>query len=86
MHSGSAPLASALTPLAAALAATPIVALAPVFFKWFGQVEPTAKQAVVAVVVLFPVFVSTSKGLLQVSAGTPRADAHVCGGRLAGAS
>ena len=33
---------------------------------WFGQVEPTAKQAVVAVVVLFPVFVSTSKGLLQV--------------------
>ena len=60
------PLASALTPLAAALAATPIVALAPVSFKWFGQVEPTAKQAVVAVVVLFPVFVSTSKGLLQV--------------------
>ncbi len=60
------PLATGLTPLAAALAATPIVALAPVFFKWFGQVEPTAKQAVVAVVVLFPVFVSTSKGLLQV--------------------
>lgn len=60
------PLATALTPLAAALAATPIVALAPIFFKWFGQVEPTAKQAVVAVVVLFPVFVSTSKGLLQV--------------------
>jgi NitT/TauT family transport system permease protein len=60
------PVAAGLTPLAAALAATPIVALAPVFFKWFGQVEPTAKQAVVAVVVLFPVFVSTAKGLLQV--------------------
>lgn len=59
-------LAKALTPLAAALAATPIVALAPVFFKWFGQVEPTAKQAVVVAVVLFPVFVSTAKGLLQV--------------------
>ncbi len=59
-------LAKSLTPLAAALAATPIVALAPVFFKWFGQVEPTAKQAVVVAVVLFPVFVSTSKGLLQV--------------------
>ncbi|WP_411283993.1 ABC transporter permease [Lapillicoccus sp.] len=59
-------LATVLTPLAAALAATPIVALAPVFFKWFGQVEPTAKQAVVVAVVLFPVFVSTSKGLLQV--------------------
>ena len=38
------PLATALTPLAAALAATPIVALAPVFFKWFGQVEPTASR------------------------------------------
>ncbi|MDQ6715333.1 MAG: ABC transporter permease subunit [Actinomycetota bacterium] len=61
-------LAKALTPLAAALAATPIVALAPVFFKWFGQVEPTAKQAVVVAVVLFPVFVSTAKGLLQVQA------------------
>ena len=58
--------ANALTPLAAALAATPIVALAPVFFTWFGQVEPTAKQAVVVAVVLFPVFVSTSRGLLQV--------------------
>lgn len=59
-------LAKGLTPLAAALAATPIVALAPVYFKWFGQVEPTAKQAVVVSVVLFPVFVSTSRGLLQV--------------------
>lgn len=59
-------LSDSLTPLAAALAATPIVALAPVYFKWFGQVEPTAKQMVVVSVVLFPVFVSTSRGLLQV--------------------
>jgi NitT/TauT family transport system permease protein len=59
-------LAEAVTPLAAALAATPIVALAPVYFKWFGSIEPTAKQAVVMSVVLFPVFVSTSRGLLEV--------------------
>ena len=59
-------VAGAATPLAAALAATPIVALAPIYFKWFGQVEPTAKQAVVVTVVLFPVFVATSRGLLEV--------------------
>lgn len=60
------PLARAVTPLASALAATPIVALAPVYFKWFGQVGPTAKQAVVVSVVLFPVFVNTARGLLEV--------------------
>lgn len=58
-------LASAFTPLAAALAATPIVALAPIYFKWFGIVEPTAKQVTVATVVFFPVYVSTVRGLLQ---------------------
>lgn len=61
-------LAEAVTPLASALAATPIVAMAPVYFKWFGPVEPTAKQAVVASVVLFPVFASTARGLLEVDA------------------
>src|SRR5690625_3552997 len=58
-------LASAFTPVAAALAATPIVALAPIYFKWFGIVEPTAKQVTVATVVFFPVYVSTVRGLLQ---------------------
>lgn len=61
-------LAETVTPLASALAATPIVALAPVYFKWFGSIEPTAKQAVVLSVVLFPVFVSTARGLLEVDA------------------
>lgn len=60
------PLARGVTPLASALAATPIVALAPVYFKWFGQVGATAKQAVVVSVVLFPVFVNTARGLLEV--------------------
>jgi ABC-type nitrate/sulfonate/bicarbonate transport system permease component len=61
-------LAETVTPMASALAATPIVALAPVYFKWFGSVEPTARQAVVVSVVLFPVFVSTARGLLEVDA------------------
>lgn len=62
------PLASGFTPLAAALAATPIVALAPIYFKWFGIVEPTAKQFTVATVVFFPVYVNTVRGLLQTQA------------------
>ena len=61
-------LSEAVTPMASALAATPIVALAPVYLKWFGSVEPTARQAVVLSVVLFPVFVSTARGLLEVDA------------------
>ena len=61
-------VAETVTPMASALAATPIVALAPVYLKWFGSVEPTARQAVVLSVVLFPVFVSTARGLLEVDA------------------
>ena len=61
-------LSEAVTPMASALAATPIVALAPVYLKWFGSVEPTARQAVVVSVVLFPIFVSTARGLLEVDA------------------
>jgi len=61
-------LSEIVTPLASALAATPIVALAPIYFKWFGSVEPTARQAVVMSVVVFPVFVSTARGLLEVDA------------------
>ena len=61
-------LSEIVTPMASALAATPIVALAPIYFKWFGSVEPTARQAVVMSVVVFPVFVSTARGLLEVDA------------------
>jgi len=59
-------MADALTPMAAALAATPIVALAPIYFKWFGATDPTAKQLVVVSVVIFPVFINTARGLLEV--------------------
>jgi len=59
-------MADALTPMAAALAATPIVALAPIYFKWFGATDATAKQCVVVSVVIFPVFINTARGLLEV--------------------
>lgn len=56
-----------LTPLAIALNAMPIIALAPVANAWFGSLSPRSNQAVVAVVVFFPVFVNTARGLNQVA-------------------
>lgn len=56
-----------LTPLAAALNAMPIIAIAPVANAWFGSLSPRSNQAVVAVVVFFPVFVNTARGLTQVA-------------------
>ncbi|HUG85731.1 MAG TPA: ABC transporter permease subunit [Euzebya sp.] len=56
----------AVTPMAVAVNAMPIIALAPVFNAWFGSLAPRSNQAVVAVVVFFPVFIGTVKGLTQV--------------------
>jgi NitT/TauT family transport system permease protein len=61
-------LGQTLTPLAVAANATPIIALAPIFNAWFGITSPVSNQAVVVVVVFFPVFVNTARGLLQVEA------------------
>ena len=58
----------AVTPFAVAINATPIVALAPIFNAWFGLTDPASNQAVVVVVVFFPVFINTTKGLTQVHA------------------
>ena len=55
-----------LTPFAVAANATPIIALAPIFNAWFGITSPLSNQAVVVVVVFFPVFVNTARGLLEV--------------------
>jgi NitT/TauT family transport system permease protein len=52
-------------PLAIALNATPIAALAPIFNNWFGLTNPFSKMAVVAVVVYFPVMINTTRGLLE---------------------
>ena len=55
-----------LTPLAIALNAIPIIALAPIFNNWLGLVSPRSNQAVVVLLVFFPVFINTAKGLTQV--------------------
>jgi NitT/TauT family transport system permease protein len=55
-----------LTPVAVALNATPIIALAPIFKAWFGITGMVSNQAVVVVVTFFPVFINTARGLTAV--------------------
>jgi NitT/TauT family transport system permease protein len=55
-----------LTPLAIAVNATPIVALAPIFNAWFGITGTLSNQAVVVAIVFFPVFINTARGLTEV--------------------
>jgi len=59
-------LGDAVTPLAVAVNATPIVALAPIFNAWFGLTDIRSNQAVVVAVVFFPVFINTARGLVEV--------------------
>ena len=54
-----------ITPLAVAVNAVPIIALAPIFNAWFGILSPRSNQAVVVVLVFFPVFINTTRGLGQ---------------------
>jgi len=55
-----------LTPLAIALNAIPIIALAPIFNAWFGLLSPVSNQSIVIILVFFPVFINTTKGLTAV--------------------
>ncbi|RZS91089.1 NitT/TauT family transport system permease protein [Motilibacter rhizosphaerae] len=55
-----------LAPLAAAANAMPIVALAPMFNTMFGTTSSVPRRLVVTVVVFFPVFVNTLRGLRDV--------------------
>ncbi len=55
-----------ITPLAVAVNAVPIIALAPVFNAWFGILSPRSNQAIVVVLVFFPVFINFPRGLTQV--------------------
>lgn len=59
-------LGDSITPLAVAVNATPIVALAPIFNAWFGLTDIRSNQAVVVAVVFFPVFINTARGLVEV--------------------
>jgi NitT/TauT family transport system permease protein len=53
-------------PLAAAINAMPIVALAPIFNNLFGTTSSIPRRLVVTIVVFFPVFTNVLKGLTQV--------------------
>lgn len=55
-----------LTPVAVAVNAIPIIALAPIFNNWFGLTSPRSNQAIVVILVFFPVFINTARGLTQV--------------------
>ena len=55
-----------ITPLAVAINAIPIIALAPIFNAWFGLLSPRSNQAIVVVLVFFPIFLNTAKGLTLV--------------------
>jgi len=55
-----------LTPLAAAVAAIPIVALTPIFNTMFASTSTIPRRLVVSIVVFFPIFVNTLRGLRQI--------------------
>jgi NitT/TauT family transport system permease protein len=55
-----------LGPLAAAAAAVPIVALAPLLNSMYSTTTDLPRRLVATIVVFFPVYVSTLKGLRQV--------------------
>jgi len=54
---------TAIMPLAIAANAVPIIAFAPIFGAWFGEVSPHSKMAVAAVLCFLPVMVNTLRGL-----------------------
>lgn len=55
-----------LSPMAAAVAAMPIVALAPIFNTMFTSTSTTPRRLIVIIVVFFPMFINTVRGLRQV--------------------
>jgi NitT/TauT family transport system permease protein len=56
-----------VTPLVAALAAVPIVALAPLLNDMYSAVSTLPRREVVAVAAFVPVFINTLRGLSQLS-------------------
>ena len=48
-----------VTPVAAALNAMPIIALAPIFNNMFSSTSTVPRRLVVTIVVFFPVFINT---------------------------
>ncbi len=60
-------LDSMLVPLAAAVNAMPIIALAPIFNTMFSTTSSVPRRLVVALVVFFPLFINALRGLRQVA-------------------
>ncbi len=56
----------ALLPIAIAINAIPIIALAPIFNNWFGMMNPMSKIILCAVLTYFPAMISTVRGLTSV--------------------
>ena len=57
----------ALLPVAVALNAVPIIALAPLMNNWFGLTNPFSKMMIAALLVFFPVMINVTRGLTMVS-------------------
>lgn len=55
-----------VTPLAAGLAAVPIIALTPILNNMFSITSRTPKVIITMIIVFFPVFVNVTRGLIQV--------------------
>ena len=55
-----------LTPLTAAAAAIPIVALTPILNTMFSSTSSTPRRLIVMIYVFFPIFINTLKGLRQI--------------------
>ena len=58
---------SLLVPLAAAVNAMPIIALAPIFNTMFSTTSSVPRRLVVTLVVFFPLFINALRGLRQVA-------------------
>lgn len=61
-------LGGAITPLVAALAAMPIVALAPLLNNMYSPLSPLPRREVVAISAFVPVFINVLRGLSQLTA------------------
>jgi NitT/TauT family transport system permease protein len=55
-----------MLPLAAAISAMPIIALAPMFNNMFSSTSAIPRRLIVTIIVFFPIFVNVLKGLTQV--------------------
>lgn len=56
-----------LLPLAIGAAAVPLIAVAPILNNWFGLINPLSKMMMAALLVFFPVMISVTRGLVEVS-------------------